>query len=52
MGKGIHEYTKITDLKDMIGKSAKNMETKLHLNLKQRHQENLERKATKNLLMK
>ena len=23
MGKGIHEYTKITDLKDMIGKSAK-----------------------------
>ena len=33
MGKGIHEYTKITDLKE-------------------RHQENLERKATKNLLMK
>ena len=52
MGKGIHEYTKITDLKDMIGKSAKKYGDKAAFKLKQRHRENLERKATKNLLMK
>lgn len=52
MGKGIYDFVKITDLKDMLKNQRKLMAIKKLLDLKQKNQENLEIFYIKNLLVK
>ena len=51
MGKGIHEYTKITDLKDMIGKSAKKYGDKVAFKFKTETPGKFREKSYKELIM-
>lgn len=52
MGKGIHDYTKITDLKDMIVKSAKKYGDKAAFKFKTETPGEFREKSYKDFLMR